>query len=108
MRTVIGDYRLAHQPHQNQHATIAKRGRLESAWLLNLGEQVRRTLDRPSNQMREQADKQAIVHEAPGGLDSSGININDVGYFLEGIKRNARGHDNCEKTSRNIVETQAV
>src|ERR1700722_20965769 len=108
MPTSLGNHRLAHQPHQDQHATVSKRGWIERARLLDLREQVRRPLDRTGDQMWKQADKQPIIHETSRSLDPSRVDVGDIGDFLEGIKRDSRWQDNREKTFRNVVKTEGT
>src|SRR5207247_1045401 len=59
-------------------------------------EQLAWSLDRPRDQMREQADEEGIIHKRTGWLNTSFIYIDDISHFLKCIKRNARREKNAD------------
>src|SRR6478609_5785 len=59
---------------------------IERPFFLDLREQMCCPLDRPGNKKREKTHEDGIIDNVFLGLDSSLININDVGKSMEGIE----------------------
>jgi len=69
----------------------------EIAALLNMGQELRRALNRPSDQLREKADKRREVDEAARGLQIPPIHVNGVGQGLEGVETDAHGQNDLQR-----------
>src|SRR5258708_3530681 len=87
--TIIRDHAFSDEARENQHQAIEKSISVESAFLLDLGEQMPRPLYRTSNQVREQTDEETIIEERPGSFDPPFVDVHDIGDFLKRVKRNA-------------------
>ncbi len=84
--TVVGDDDLAEQAFEDQQHAVECLARMESAWLLHLGQKVRGPLNRAGDQMRKEADEQRVVHQRIGGAQLAPVDVDDVGDFLKGVE----------------------
>src|SRR5437762_5905041 len=74
-RAIVRDDALAEQPGEDQEHTVERAVGVEGAFRLHLWKQVRRSLNRPGDQMREEADEQAVLGEGPGRIDSAFVDV---------------------------------
>src|SRR5258708_8984958 len=99
---MVVDHAFAEQSLENEQQAGKRLFGIPFAGLLHLRKQMRRPLNRPGDQVWEQADEQAILNKRPRGWKFARININDVGHFLEGVKRNSRRKDNSQHGQRRV------
>src|SRR5437588_6042590 len=59
--TIVRDHAFAHEAGKNKHQAVEKSIRIKAAALLNLRKEMSRSLNRPCNQMREEADEDTVV-----------------------------------------------
>src|SRR5712671_5067800 len=106
--TIVRDNAFAHEAGKNEHQAVEKTIRIEGAVLLNLRKKMSRSLNRSGNQVREEADEEAIVQEGLRRFEPSFINVHDVGNFLKGVKRNARWKNHANEGKGNVVNAQRL
>jgi hypothetical protein len=75
---VIGNHALPEKAQQNQHAPVEEPTALPVARILDLRQKMGRPLDRPCDQMREQADEESVVEQRPRGFLFPVIDIDDI------------------------------
>src|SRR5260370_2821436 len=86
--TIIRDHAFSDEARENQHHAIEKSISVESAFLLDLREQMPRPLYRTGNQVREQTYEETIIEERPGSLDPPFVDGPHIGTFLKPLKPN--------------------
>jgi len=87
---------------------MKERGAIEGSCTLNLRQQVRRPLDGSRDQMREKADEQRIVQKVFGGFKFAFVDVDDVGHFLERVKRDCRWQNDLEERMRDSMHTKHI
>ena len=58
--------------------------------------------------MREQADKETVLEKRFGSLNSSFVDVDDVGDFLKSIKGNSWRENDANQGKGNVVKTDLV
>ena len=95
-RTCIGDGDLLEESPQHLSASGNSRRIIEPPRRKELGQKVRRSLNRPRNQLREETDESKERDRVLRRPDRPAIDIERVTQRLEGVKGNADGKDEGE------------
>jgi hypothetical protein len=65
-------------------------------------------LNRASDQVREQTDEQSVIDEGFGSLNSSLVDVDNIGDFLKGVERNARWENDADERKRDVMNAQII
>lgn len=107
-RAVVCDDTFPQQSGEDQHESVEESVGIKDPGIMNLREQLVRSLDRTRNQVREKTDEQSVLEIRSGSLNPSFINVHDIGDFLESIKGDAWGKNDSNQRQRDIVKSQLV
>ena len=102
LRELIRDEDLLVESEEDQPTTAEKFSRVRFPWLLYLGQQARRALDRSHDQLWEEHDEQREVEEVRDGLESPPMDVDRVAERLERVERDAHRDDQVLDRPRHL------
>src|SRR2546428_4775726 len=74
-RAIVRDDALADEPGKDQERAVERAVGVEGSLRLHLREQVLRPLNRPGDQVWEEADEQAVLGKGSGRIDSALVDV---------------------------------
>ena len=103
---VVGNHHFLEQAPKDLAHAVNGGGVVETAFLLELRQEVRGTLDGARHQLREEADVGEERHGVVGGAHAATIDIDGVGQRLECVERDADRQDEVQQKGIGLKSKQ--
>src|ERR1700693_1389518 len=93
---IVRNDTFAKQPFEDEQQAVKKLIRIPRPRFLNLRQQMRRPLDGTGDEMREQADEEAVFKKRPRGGYSAMVDVHDIRNLLKCVERDAGRKDDSQ------------
>src|SRR4051812_11938609 len=81
---------------------------VEESRLLDLWQEMGRSLNGSGDQMRKKADEKSVVHDRFGRFELAVVDVDDVRDRLERVKRDAGWQDNSQRGQREVRSARGM
>ncbi len=99
---VVGDHELLEETPDHQVEAAGRLRHREAPRLFDLRQQIRRALDRPGHQVREERDEDGDIEQAPARADLAPEHVDRVAHRLERVERDPHRQEDAQHRQADV------